>query len=276
MLQSSGLARRGRVWLCAAAMLLLAACDRPAVAPAAPPPSEVGVLKVEPRTQPLTFEVIGEIRAYQEVELRPRVSGVVEKQLFRPGQMVREGAPLFVIDTRSLDSAALPTPSRGRLEAEAALAAGAPGRRRATSRCWRTTRFHARPTSRRCRPSSRRCRWSSRGARRSTAPRIDRSFAEVQRAGHRARSACRGGGRRPGHRPARPCWPRCQRWTPCRLFQHRRIDYVAFSRRLMPPARSRPGTAATPSQLILADGTPTTSWAGSTSPTAPSTRPPAR
>ncbi|HSQ70791.1 MAG TPA: efflux RND transporter periplasmic adaptor subunit [Rubrivivax sp.] len=90
------------------------------MAPAAPPPPEVGVLKVVPRTQPLTFEVIGEIRAYQEVELRPRVSGVVEKQLFRPGQMVRQGAPLFVIDTRSLDSAIAEAQSRV-LEAEAAL-----------------------------------------------------------------------------------------------------------------------------------------------------------
>ena len=120
MFQSSGLARWRGVWICAVATLLLAACDRPAVAPAAPPPPEVGVLKVVPRTQPLTFEVIGEIRAYQEVELRPRVSGVVEKQLFRPGQMVRQGAPLFVIDTRSLDSAIAEAQSRV-LEAEAAL-----------------------------------------------------------------------------------------------------------------------------------------------------------
>jgi len=120
MFQSSGLARWRGVWMCAAATLLLAACDRPAVAPAAPPPPEVGVLKVVPKSQPLTFEVIGEIRAYQEVELRPRVSGVVEKQLFRPGQMVRQGAPLFVIDTRSLDSAIAEAQSRV-LEAEAAL-----------------------------------------------------------------------------------------------------------------------------------------------------------
>ena len=119
MFQSGGLARRGAVCFSAAA-LLLAACDKPTQAPAAVPPPEVGVLKVEPRTQPLTFEVIGEIRAFQEVELRPRVSGVVEKQLFRPGQMVKQGAPLFVIDTRSLDSAIAEAQSRV-LEAEAAL-----------------------------------------------------------------------------------------------------------------------------------------------------------
>ncbi len=122
MSQSSGLgsrrAARMAAWICALAPLLTA-CDGPAVAPA-PPPPEVGVIQVTPRTQPLTFEVIGDIRAYQEVELRPRVSGVVEKQLFRPGQMVKQGAPLFVIDTRSLDSAIAEAQS-GVLEAEAAL-----------------------------------------------------------------------------------------------------------------------------------------------------------
>ena len=78
MSQSSGLgsrrAARMAAWICALAPLLTA-CDGPAVAPA-PPPPEVGVIQVTPRTQPLTFEVIGDIRAYQEVELRPRVSGV--------------------------------------------------------------------------------------------------------------------------------------------------------------------------------------------------------
>ena len=82
MSQSSGLgsrrAARMAAWICALAPLLTA-CDGPAVAPAPPPPPEVGVIQVTPRTQPLTFEVIGDIRAYQEVELRPRVSGVVEK-----------------------------------------------------------------------------------------------------------------------------------------------------------------------------------------------------
>jgi membrane fusion protein, multidrug efflux system len=99
---------------------LLVACGKGPVAPAAPPPPEVGVLKVEARSAPLTFEVIGEIRAYQEVELRPRVSGVVEKQLFRPGQMVRQGDPLFVVDTRSLDSAIAEAQARV-VESEAAL-----------------------------------------------------------------------------------------------------------------------------------------------------------
>lgn len=84
--------------------MVLAACQDKG-APPAPPPPEVGVLRVEVKTTPLSIDIVGDIRAFREVELRPRVSGIVEKQMFRPGQMVREGDLLFLIDTRALDSA---------------------------------------------------------------------------------------------------------------------------------------------------------------------------
>jgi membrane fusion protein (multidrug efflux system) len=54
------------------------------------------------------------------VELRPRVSGIIEKQLFKPGQIVREGQTLFVIDSRSLDSAVADAQAK-LVEAEAQL-----------------------------------------------------------------------------------------------------------------------------------------------------------
>ena len=106
--------------LLAVAALALAACGKQAPAPQAPPPPEVGVLKVEARATPLSIDIVGDIRAFREVELRPRVSGVIEKQMFRPGQMVREGEPLFLIDTRSLDSAVADAQAR-LIEAEAGL-----------------------------------------------------------------------------------------------------------------------------------------------------------
>ncbi len=80
-------------WMALVASALLAACG-PAAKVAAPPPlPEVGVITIQPRSTPLSLEIVGDIRAFREVELRPRVSGVVEKQLFTPGQMVREGQP---------------------------------------------------------------------------------------------------------------------------------------------------------------------------------------
>ncbi|SFM95727.1 membrane fusion protein, multidrug efflux system [Formivibrio citricus] len=73
---------------------------------AAPPPlPEVVVQQIVPRTTPLTVDMVSEIKAYSEVDLRPRVSGVVIKQAFRPGQKVREGDLLFVIDPRAYDAA---------------------------------------------------------------------------------------------------------------------------------------------------------------------------
>lgn len=114
--------RRTRLlsWLPLSLAVLLAGCGRPAATPAAPPPAEVGVIKVQGRSTPLSMDIVGDIRAWREVELRPRVSGVVEKQLFRPGQAVREGQPLFLIDTRSLDSALADAQAR-LLEAQATL-----------------------------------------------------------------------------------------------------------------------------------------------------------
>lgn len=106
--------------LLAVAALALVACGKQASAPQVPPPPEVGVLKVDARATPLSIDIVGDIRAFREVELRPRVSGVIEKQMFRPGQMVREGEPLFLIDTRSLDSAVADAQAR-LIEAEAGL-----------------------------------------------------------------------------------------------------------------------------------------------------------
>ncbi|MCA3220279.1 MAG: efflux RND transporter periplasmic adaptor subunit [Burkholderiales bacterium] len=101
-------------------VLVLAACGKQAAVPTPPPVPEVGVITVEPKSTPLSIELVGDIRAFREVELRPRVTGVVERQMFRPGQMVREGDPLFLIDTRTLDSAVADAQAR-LLEAEAQL-----------------------------------------------------------------------------------------------------------------------------------------------------------
>jgi len=56
--------------------------------------------------QPLTREVtewndyVGRFAPSRTVEVRPRVSGAVTQILFRDGDFVRQGQPLFVVDTR--------------------------------------------------------------------------------------------------------------------------------------------------------------------------------
>lgn len=100
--QVGGFPRVAGAVIVSAAVLVLSACDAPKP-PAVAPPPEVGVIAVQPKSTPLSLDIVGEIRALREIELRPRVGGLVEKQLFTPGQMVRAGQPLFIIDTRALD-----------------------------------------------------------------------------------------------------------------------------------------------------------------------------
>lgn len=85
-------------------VLLVTACDRP-VAPVAPPPPAVSVMAVLRRDTPLIAETIAEVKAFQEVEIRSRVGGMLDKVAFREGQLVTKGELLFVIDPLPLDSA---------------------------------------------------------------------------------------------------------------------------------------------------------------------------
>src|SRR5882672_2138345 len=91
----------------AAVLLLaaaLAACDRgdaSARAAQAPPPPPAIAAKVRvaaPQDVPIVLEAVGQLQGSKEVEVRARVSGILLKQLYKEGQLVKEGAPLFQID----------------------------------------------------------------------------------------------------------------------------------------------------------------------------------
>ncbi len=96
-----------RVWMLAgAAVLGLAACggeQKPSGAPPAPP--TVGVLTVVPQAQGLHTELAGRTRASQSAEVRPQVSGILQKRLFTEGATVKAGQPLYQIDARTLEAA---------------------------------------------------------------------------------------------------------------------------------------------------------------------------
>lgn len=70
-----------------------AGADAPA--PAAP---EVVVMDVLASPTRLSLDIVGEIKAMREVDLRARVSGNLIDIAFKPGQEVKEGDLLFVID----------------------------------------------------------------------------------------------------------------------------------------------------------------------------------
>src|SRR3712207_570351 len=67
-------------------------------AAAAPPPPEVGVVVVRPAEVPFPVEYAGRVVAFNEVEVRPLVSGLLLKREYEEGARVKQGDVLFRID----------------------------------------------------------------------------------------------------------------------------------------------------------------------------------
>lgn len=101
-------------------LLGLTACKEEAKTAAAPPP-DVIVQTVASQTTPLTVDLVAEVKAFREVDLYPRVSGQVIKQIFKPGQKVKEGDLLLSIDPRVYDESVIDAQAK-LAEAEAVLA----------------------------------------------------------------------------------------------------------------------------------------------------------
>lgn len=83
--------------------LLLAACGaaEDADAPGRDGPRgpvTVGYVVIQQGSAPLEQELPGRIAAYQVSEVRPQVSGVIQRRLFREGSVVRQGQTLYQID----------------------------------------------------------------------------------------------------------------------------------------------------------------------------------
>ena len=90
---------RAACWPLCGLILLLTGCNRtPPAAPSAPLPAAVTVETAVPQAVPITFEYIGRLEASREVEIRPRVSGVIQKRYFEEGAPVKAGSLLFKLD----------------------------------------------------------------------------------------------------------------------------------------------------------------------------------
>ena len=84
--------------------MLLAACGQAPQGGRIPgfPPADVTTIKLEPKTLPASFEYVGQTTGSKEVEVRARVTGILEKKLFQEGAPVKAGQVLFVIDPKPL------------------------------------------------------------------------------------------------------------------------------------------------------------------------------
>ena len=85
------------------AAVMLAACGKDAGGP--PPPPEVGVITLAPRAIAITDQLPGRTTAYRVAEVRPQVTGIVQKRLFAEGGEVKAGEQLFQIDAGSYRAA---------------------------------------------------------------------------------------------------------------------------------------------------------------------------
>jgi membrane fusion protein (multidrug efflux system) len=61
-------------------------------------PTQVGFIVVQPGSAPIEQQLPARIAAYQVSEVRPQVSGVILRRLFREGSVVRQGQTLYQID----------------------------------------------------------------------------------------------------------------------------------------------------------------------------------
>ena len=81
-------------------VLFTTACNRPTAKTSAEQPSvpEVATLTVAPRRLLLTTELPGRTSPYRIAEIRPQVSGLIQKRLFQEGSDVKAGQTLYEID----------------------------------------------------------------------------------------------------------------------------------------------------------------------------------
>lgn len=96
------------VSLAAAMMLALASCGtgNDAQKAGAEQTPEVGFVVVQPAAVPRVTELAGRTSAYRTSEVRPQVSGVIRRQSFVEGSIVRAGQTLYQIDPSTYRAAA--------------------------------------------------------------------------------------------------------------------------------------------------------------------------
>ena len=70
------------------------------------PPAQVTTMTVEPKTIPVSYEYVGQTTGSKEVEVRARVTGILEQKYFQEGAAVKQGQRLFGIDPKPLEAQA--------------------------------------------------------------------------------------------------------------------------------------------------------------------------
>ncbi len=156
------------------------------------PPAEVTTIVVEAKAIPATYEYVGQTAGSKEVEVRARVTGILEQKLFQEGAAVKAGQVLFVIDPKPLEAQA------AALEAELARAQAQKtqaDREVGAARAARGTARDRQEGGRRC--ALRRRARGGRGEGRASAARGSSSSISATRESSRRSRGCRAARRNP-------------------------------------------------------------------------------
>ncbi|EPN6727341.1 MULTISPECIES: solvent efflux RND transporter periplasmic adaptor subunit SrpA [Pseudomonas] len=86
------------------ALMLVTACGEKDHVASAPPPPDVGVYTVRSQSLTLTTDLPGRTSAYRVAEVRPQVSGILQKRSFVEGTEVKLGQQLYQIDPRTYEA----------------------------------------------------------------------------------------------------------------------------------------------------------------------------
>lgn len=81
-----------------AGALVLSACNPAGSQPGGMPPPEVSVVTAKAQSLPVDYEYVGQAQGSREVEVRARVTGILQKRNFKEGATVTRGQSLFTID----------------------------------------------------------------------------------------------------------------------------------------------------------------------------------
>jgi membrane fusion protein (multidrug efflux system) len=81
-------------------MALLAACSEKDDGKKAPQVAEVPAITLKPGSVAVAEEFVGQTESSQQVEIRARITGYLDRKLYNEGSMVKVGQPLFQIDPK--------------------------------------------------------------------------------------------------------------------------------------------------------------------------------
>jgi membrane fusion protein, multidrug efflux system len=79
---------------------LIDGCSKAPPPPTAKPPTEVTTITIAPRDTPVSMEYAAQTQSSYQVNIQARVSGFLEKRVYKEGEPVKAGQVLFLMDKK--------------------------------------------------------------------------------------------------------------------------------------------------------------------------------